>query len=125
MGIKEELQSELAEAFDGDLSDAVSDGVFYSIEYSNDTTMGSVTPSETTYDTRGVVTYYLAEEIARSGGSLQTGDAKIVIIQSELDAIPAIGDEMVIGTAYYKIFNVKPDPTNSIWTLQMRRSGHG
>ncbi|MGY2094320.1 hypothetical protein [Pseudomonas simiae] len=130
MGMREEIQSELAEAFDDPdgLSDAVKPvkGV-RKVAGEYDPDLGGETPDTTvTYMGRGVLGTYLSKEI--DGSLIQTTDKKLLVLQNELfvadgavptsiPAAPAIGD-IINGL---RVMNVSADPADATWTAQLRK----
>ena len=130
MGMREEIQAELADSFDDPdgLGDAVKPvtGVRKVVgEYDPD--LGGETPETTvTYSGRGVLGSYLSKEI--DGSLIQTTDKKLLVLQNELfvseagvptavPAAPAIGD-IVNG---FRVMNVSADPADATWTAQLRK----
>ncbi|UVL26820.1 hypothetical protein [Pseudomonas donghuensis] len=130
MGMREEIQAELAEAFsdpDG-LADAVKPVVgSRTIKGSYDPEIGGTAPATTIrYTGRGVFGSYLAKEI--DGSRIQTEDVKLLVLQSELfeeqggqvsetPAAPKIGDQV----SGYRALNVSEDPAQATWTIQLRK----
>ncbi|AZF37697.1 hypothetical protein C4J88_2915 [Pseudomonas sp. R4-39-08] len=130
MGMREEIQAELAEAFDDPdgLADAVKPvtGV-RKVAGEYDPDLGGETPETTvTYVGRGVLGSYLSKEI--DGSLIQTTDKKLLVLQNELfisedgvptavAAVPAIGD-IVNGL---RVMNVSADPADATWTAQLRK----
>ncbi|MEW5507070.1 hypothetical protein [Pseudomonas antarctica] len=130
MGMREEIQAELAEAFDDPdgLSDAVKPvtGV-RKVAGEYDPDLGGETPETTvTYLGRGVLGSYLSKEI--DGSLILTSDKKLLVLQNELfvseadvptavPAAPAIGD-IVNG---FRVMNVSADPADATWTAQLRK----
>ncbi len=129
MGMREEIQTEMAEAFedpDG-LADAVKTvtGV-RKVAGEYDPDLGGETPETTIiYMGRGVLGSYLSKEI--DGSLVQTTDKKLLVLQNELfvseagsptaePAEPAIGD-IVNGM---RVMNVSADPADATWTAQLR-----
>lgn len=127
MGLQDKLQTKLAKAFDGKLSDAVravSGARVVAGEY--DPITGSDTGGSTlNYSGRGVFSSYLAREI--DGSLIQTTDEKLLVLQSELFvllagsptseiAVPAIGD-IISGK---RVLNVSEDPAMATFTIQLR-----
>ena len=128
MGMREEIQSELAEAFDD--PDGLADSVRPVLgvrkvagEYDPDT--GSAPEVITSYAGRGIFGSYLVKEI--DGSLIQTTDEKLLILQNELfiavDGVPTatiaepkIGD-IISGK---RALNVSQDPVGSTWTVQLR-----
>jgi hypothetical protein len=129
MGMREEIQAELAEAFDD--PDGLADAV-KPVEGSRkstpvyDPSTGTTTGGTITYTGRGVFGSYLAKEI--DGSLIQTTDEKLLILQSELfvsvdgapkppPAEPKIGD--TVGGK--RVLNVSQDPAEATWTVQLRK----
>lgn len=128
MGMREEIQAEMAEAFDDPdgLADAVKPVIGARMvqgEYDPDT--GTAPEVTTTYIGRGVFGSYLSKEI--DGSLIRTTDVKLTLLQNELlialegapttvIAVPEIGD--VIGGQ--RVLNVGQDPAGAIWTIQLR-----
>lgn len=128
MGMREEIQAEMAEAFDDPdgLADAVKPvtGV-RKIAGEYDPDLGGASEVTTTYGGRGVFGSYLAKEI--DGSLIQTTDEKLLVLQNELFitvtgvptvevATPKIGD--IIGGK--RALNVAQDPAGAVWTIQLR-----
>lgn len=130
MGMREEIQAELAEAFndpDG-LADAVKPVAgSRAVRGGYDPELGGTVPASTIrYTGRGVFGSYLTKEI--DGSRIQTEDLKLLVLQNELfeeqggditDALaaPKIGDQ-VNG---YRALNVSQDPAEATWTIQLRK----
>jgi len=130
MGMREEIQAEMAEAFDD--PDGLADAVKHvtgvrKVAGEYDPDLGGETPATTiTYMGRGVLGSYLSKEI--DGSLIQTTDKKLLVLQNELfvseaglpttaSASPAIGD-IVNGM---RVMNVSADPTDATWTAQLRK----
>ncbi|KAB5626281.1 hypothetical protein F7234_03865 [Pseudomonas putida] len=130
MGMREELQAELAEAFDDPegLADAVKPVAgTRTIKGGYDPAIGGTVPASTLHYTgRGVFGSYLAKEI--DGSRVQTEDVKLLVLQNELfegqagavtdaPAAPKIGDQV----SGYRALNVSEDPAQATWTVQLRK----
>ncbi|AVU77064.1 hypothetical protein [Pseudomonas rhizophila] len=127
MGLRDDLQRDLAEAFDTDLADAVNPVVgVRKVQGEYDPDSGTTPETITNYAGRGVFGKYLAKEI--DGSLIQATDEKLTILQNELFitllgestetlAIPEIGD--VIGDK--RAMNVSQDPAKATWTVQLRK----
>lgn len=130
MGMREEIQAELADSFDdpdglGDAVKPVTGVRKVAGEYDPD--LGGETPETTvTYSGRGVLGSYLSKEI--DGSLIQTTDKKLLVLQNELfvsesgeptavPAAPAIGD--IINDL--RVMNVSADPADATWTAQLRK----
>lgn len=128
MGLRRELQAELAQAFDTDLADAVAavDGS-RSVPGTYDPEKGGSTPATTLhYAGRGVFGQYKAREI--DGTRILSSDVRLKALQNELlmkdgDAVtedpatPAIGDRI----SGYRVMDVGQDPAKATWTIQLRK----
>jgi len=130
MGMREEIQAELAEAFDDPdgLADAVKPVAgSRGVKGGYDPGIGGTVPASTIqYAGRGVFGSYLAKEI--DGTRIQTEDVKLLVIQNELfegqagavtdaPATPKIGDQV----SGYRVLNVSEDPAQATWTIQLRK----
>lgn len=130
MGMREEIQAEMAEAFDDPdgLADAVQPVAgMRKVSGEYDPDLGGEAPETTvTYMGRGVLGSYLSKEI--DGSLIQTTDKKLLALQNELfvsedgmptavPAAPAIGD-IVNGM---RVMNVSADPADATWTTQLRK----
>ena len=130
MGMREEIQADLAEAFDD--PDGLADAVrpvagSRTIKGGYDPEIGGTGPASTIHYTgRGVFGSYLAKEI--DGTRIQTEDVKLLMLQNELvlavdgspsetTATPKIGDQV----SGYRALNVSEDPAQATWTIQLRK----
>lgn len=130
MGMREELQADLAEAFDD--PDGLADAVrpvagSRTVKGGYDPGIGGTVPASTFhYAGRGVFGSYVANEI--DGTRIQTEDVKLLVLQNELfegqagavtdvPAAPKIGDQV----SGYRVLNVSEDPAQATWTIQLRR----
>ena len=130
MGMREEIQADLAEAFDDPdgLADAVKPVAgSRNVKGGYDPEIGGTVPASTIrYTGRGVFGSYLAKEI--DGSRIQTEDVKLLVLQNELfeerggqasetPAAPKIGDQV----SGYRALNVSEDPAQATWTIQLRK----
>lgn len=128
MGLRDELQDDLAEAFDTDLADAVSavEGS-RSVAGTYDPVKGGSTPAAIlAYAGRGVFGQYQAREV--DGTRILASDVRLKVLQNELHlkdgeqitdipATPAIGDRI----SGYRVMNVGQDAAKATWTIQLRK----
>lgn len=127
MGLRDELQAELAQAFNTDLADAVSavEGSRF-VQGVYDPELGGSTSINTRYVGRGVFGQYKAREI--DGTRILSTDIRLKILQNELfmkesdevtqtPAVPAIGDRI----NDHRVMNVGQDPAKATWTIQLRK----
>nr|WP_314523802.1 glutamate 5-kinase [uncultured Acinetobacter sp.] len=120
MGIRDEIQTDISEAFETDLADAV-----YSFTCERITQSGwdSVTETSTevkvNYSGRGVLFgKYNAYEIANLG--IEATDKKATLLQNEVTNTPLINDEWVTPQGKFKLIHVSQDPAKVTWTCQLR-----
>lgn len=120
--IKNKIQSKVAKAFDKKLADAVDsftcEKLIYSGEFDFETQTYPIVGDES-YSGRGVRGNYLRDMVKPI--DYQTTDAKAIVLQNELTGIPQIGDVWQFGDGGFEIKNISQDPTNSIWTCQLRK----
>ena len=122
MGIKDDIQAEVAAAFSADLADAVDtftcEKPIYSGEFDFETQTYPVVGSES-YSGRGVRGNYLRDMVKPI--DYQATDAKAIVLQNELTGIPQIGDVWQFRDGGFEVKNISQDPTSSIWTCQLRK----
>ena len=122
MGIKDDIQAEVAAAFSADLADAVDsftcEKPIYSGEFDFETQTYPVVGSES-YLGRGVRGNYLWDMVKPI--DYQTTDAKAIVLQNELTSTPQIGDVWQFADGGFEVKNISQDPTSSIWTCQLRK----
>ena len=122
MGIREDIQTDIAAEFDGDLADAVSNFVLTHFDRGEgvyNTSTGLYTGDSVDYSSRGVFGSYLQSEIANS--PIEPTDIKLIILQNEIDVEPSLRDSLTKeNSKLYRIINVKQDAANATYTLQIR-----
>jgi hypothetical protein len=123
MGMRDELQEELAAAFNEDLADAVDtftcEKPIYSGEFDFETQTYPVVGSES-YSGRGVLFGSYLKDLVKPA-DYQAEDAKAIVLQNEVTAVPQIDDVWVTSKGDFKVVNIGQDPTDSIWTCQLRK----
>lgn len=110
--ITSKINSLLKKAFDTTLSDAVKSFVLKSRLSDGESFLS--------FQSRGVFESFTAEEIARSQGAITASDEQVILLQNELSTIPKIADIIIVAPFEYRVMGVTPDPTDSIWELQVR-----
>lgn len=123
MGMKDELQEELAAAFNEDLADAVDtftcEKLIYSGEFDFETQTYPIVGDES-YSGRGVLFGSYLKDMVKPI-DYQVTDSKAIVLQNEVTGIPQIGDVWMTGKGDFKVVNIGADPTDSIWTCQLRK----
>ena len=121
--IKNKIQSKVAKAFDKKLADAVDsfacEKPIYSGEFDFETQTYPVVGSES-YSGRGVLFGSYQKELVKPA-DYQAEDAKAIVLQNEVTAVPQIDDVWVTSRGDFKVINIGADPTSSIWTCQLRK----
>lgn len=123
MGLRDDLQADLAEAFDDELSDAVT-AFTGTRTVASDTDTGvddwmnpPDTPSASTltYTGRGVFTDYSTYEL--NSDIINVTDVKLIVLQNEITAEP-IADDKING---YSVVRVNRDPALATYEIQLRQ----
>lgn len=123
MGLRDDIQADLADAFDDDLSDAVT--AFTGVRtVASDTDDGvddwmlppnAVTDSTLTYTGRGVFTDYSKYEL--DSDIIDVTDVKLICLANEITNEP-IADDKING---YSVVMVNRDPANATYEIQLRQ----
>ena len=126
MGIRDEIQADLAEAFDTDLADAV---VPFSGRYMGPGVFDPVTETTTaqpvTYSGRGVLDGYDSRRI--DGLNILVGDVLLICLANEVTDRPSVGHQITVEDlltgqqATYRIVNPGIDPAKAHYEIQLRK----
>lgn len=121
--IRDKAQSKLGKAFGGKLANAVDsftcEKPIYSGEFDFETQTYPVVGSES-YSGRGVLFGSYQKDLVKPA-DYQSEDAKAIVLQNEVTQVPQIGDVWVTSKGDFKVVNIGADPTDSIWTCQLRK----
>lgn len=126
MGLRDDIQADLAEAFDDDLADAVSEftatymglGVWDPV---NETT----TAQPVTYTGRGVFDSYDSRRIDNI--NILVGDVLLICLANEVTDKPAVGHEITANdlitgdSVTYRIVSPGIDPAKAHYEIQLRK----
>lgn len=116
MGIYADIQQEIGEALDNDLSDAKQTLTYVEITASEyNATTGKeykVTNNVTTY---GVVSPVDSSQI--DGESVKITDLSFLILDSDLSVTPEIGRVLQYDGEDYSINTINRDPVNATWNI--------
>ncbi len=120
MGLTSEITADIQDAFDTDLSDAVSVITYndFNGAPTYDPASGVVTAPITTHATEGVVS--IIDKRMIDGEIFKAGDYAVLILFSQLSITPAIGESMTIAGEKHSIYAVEHDPASVAWTLYTR-----
>ena len=121
--IKNKIQSKVAKAFDKKLGDAVDKFTCSKEIQSGDFDFETQTyPTITVeaYSGRGVLFGSYLKDLVKPA-DYQAEDAKAIVLQNEVTQVPQIDDIWATSKGDFKVVNIGADPTNSIWTCQLRK----
>ena len=125
MGIKDDIQAEVAAAFSADLADAVDsftcEKPIYSGEFDFETQTYPVIGSES-YSGRGVLFGSYLKDLVKPA-DYQAEDAKAIVLQNEVTGIPQIDDVWATSKGDFKVVNIGADPVSATYSIQLRKVG--
>ena len=126
MGLRDDIQIDLAAAFDDDLADAVAP---FSGSYLGPGVLDPVSETTTaqpvTYTGRGVLDSYDSRRI--DGLNILVGDVLLICLANETTDIPAVGhqitaDDLLTGESVtYRIVSPGIDPAKAHYEIQLRK----
>lgn len=117
MGLRDDLQADIAEAFDGDLADAVrSFQGSREVAGSYDPVTGTTGTTTETYSGRGVFSGYSVREV--DGQFILATDTRLKALQNEVTDSPTEGDT-IDGM---EVVRVQKDPAAATWSLTLRKT---
>lgn len=128
MGLRDELQTDLAEAFDTDLADAV---IAFTGEYMGPGDWDPVEEVETarpvTYSGRGVLSRY--EDRRIDNINILVGDLRLTALVNEVTDIPGVGHKVTAPDLMdrskqltYEVKTARSDAASATYRLQLRKS---
>lgn len=127
MGMRDEIQTELAEAFDEDLADAVQQFTgTYKGEGAWDPETETSTAPTIAYSGRGVMAGYDSRRI--DNVNIKVGDVRLVCLTNEVGDRPQVGhqittlDLMTGAAVTYRVESADVDPAQACYEMQLRRS---
>ena len=121
--IKNKIQSKVAKAFNSKLGDAVDTFTCSKEIQSGDFDFETQTyPTITVeaYSGRGVLFGSYLKDMVKPM-DYQSTDSKATVLQNEVTQAPQIGDVWVTDKGDFKVVNIGVDPSDSIWTCQLRK----
>ena len=123
--MRDELQEELAAAFNDDLADAVDSFTcqkpIYSGEFDFETQTYPVVGSES-YSGRGVLFGSYQKDLVKPA-DYQAEDAKAIVLQNEVSGVPQIGDVWATTKGNFQVVNIGSDPVSATYIIQLRKVG--
>lgn len=121
MGLRNELQADIGEAFDTDLADAITTFTCSKEIQSGDFNFETQTyPTVTVeqYSGRGVFGSYKRDLVKPI--DYQVEDVKATVLQNEVTGVPQIDDVWITSKGGFKVLKVTEDPSKSVYTIQLR-----
>ena len=122
MGLREELQDDIAEAFNTDLGDAVSEFTCTKIIYGDEMDFATQTYpiiGNETYSGRGVLFGSYQKDMVKPV-DYQVTDCKATVLQNEVTQVPQISDVWMTVKSEFRVVNIGADPMDAIWKVQLR-----
>lgn len=122
MGLRDELQNDIAEAFDTDLADTITTFTCSKEIQSGDFDFETQTyPTVTVeqYSGRGVFGSYKRDLVKPI--DYQVEDVKATMLQNEVSGVPQIDDVWLTSKGSFEVLNIGEDPSESIWVCQLRK----
>ena len=123
MGLREELQDDIAEAFNTDLEDAVSEFTCTKIIYGDEMDFATQTYpiiGNETYSGRGTLFGSYQKDMVKPV-DYQVTDCKAIVLQSEVTGVPQISDIWMTVKSEFRVVNIGADPMDAIWKVQLRK----
>ncbi|WND07910.1 glutamate 5-kinase [Klebsiella pasteurii] len=127
MGIRDELQTEVAAAFDTDLQDAVNEFTgSYKVRSVWDPVTETGSETQVTYLGRGVLARYKLRRI--DGVNILHGDLKLTALVNEVTDKPAVGHfvtapDPITGVLHrYEVITAAADSAGAAYSIQLRRA---
>ena len=127
MGIRDDLQVEVAAAFDTDLSDAVNSFTgSYTVRGAWDPVTETGNVMVVAYSGRGVLARYKLRRI--DGVNILHGDLKLTALINEVNDKPAVGhfitapDPITGELQRYDIITASADSAGAAYSIQLRRA---
>ena len=121
--IKNKIQSKVAKAFDKKLGDAVDsftcEKLIYSGEFDFETQTYPIIGNES-YSGRGVLFGSYLKDLVKPA-DYQAEDAKAIVLQNEVTAVPQIDDVWATSKGDFKVINIGADPASATYTVQLRK----
>ncbi len=127
MGIRDELQTEVAAAFDTDLQDAVNEFTgSYTVRGVWDPVTETGSETQVTYSGRGVLARYKLRRI--DGVNILHGDLKLTALVNEVTDKPMVGhiitapDPISGDLKRYEVITAATDSAGAAYSIQLRRA---
>ncbi|HHB1604428.1 TPA: glutamate 5-kinase [Acinetobacter baumannii] len=121
MGLRDEIQADIAEAFNEDLADAVQTFTCDRVVSTNWNPKTNTSENVIEhYEGRGVLFGSYNQYEIQTLGVLAT-DKKATVLQNEVSMTPKIDDEWLTALGSFRVIHIQQDPASTIWKCQLRK----
>ncbi|PJG67825.1 glutamate 5-kinase [Acinetobacter seifertii] len=121
MSLRDEIQADIAEAFNEDLADAVHTFTCDRIVSRNWNPKTNTSEDIVErYEGRGVLFGSYNQYEILTLGVLAT-DKKAIVLQNEVSKEPMIGDKWNTSQGAFRVMHIKQDPISASWKCQLRK----
>ncbi|MBP8005315.1 MAG: glutamate 5-kinase [Acinetobacter sp.] len=122
MGLRDEIQEDIAEAFNDDLADAVQSFTCERVTKSNWNPVSETYEEvKVSYSGRCVIGYYNQQEVVKSNViEVLATDRKALVLQNETTEQPLVDDKWNTPQGKFRVMYVKADPAGVTWVVQLR-----
>lgn len=121
MSLRDEIQADIAEAFNEDLADAVHTFTCDRIVSRNWNPKTNTSEDVVErYEGRGVLFGSYNQYEILTLGVLAT-DKKAIVLQNEVSKEPMIGDKWNTSQGVFRVMHIKQDPISASWKCQLRK----
>lgn len=119
MGLKDTIKTAVDSAFSA-MDDLRTTITFKRVVESYSATTGSVTNTATTYTITDAIKVRYKQNETQNSTVLPT-DSKLIFKQADLAITPDLTDLITISSVDHQIVQIKEDPSNTIWIMQLRK----
>lgn len=121
MGLRDEIQADIAEAFNEDLADAVHSFTCERISRKDwDPKTETHVEVKETYSGRGILFGSYSQYEIQTLGVLAT-DKKATVLQNEVTMVPKINDGWITALGSFRVIHIQQDPATTILKCQLRK----
>lgn len=117
MGLRTDIQTDVASALDTDLLDVTTAITYRQVSSTYTPVTGNVDVN--TDESSRAVFYQISQSLVDNEAILSS-DKTALILQNELTATPVINDTIIDGTDSYKVVRILNDPADATWELVVR-----
>ena len=120
MGLAADVKADLAEAFQTDLFDAVSELTYVKVTASAYNPTTGVSSTSKNVPSKGIFDALTSKHFPNV--SAETVDSTVIILVDDLSVPPALGDKIVRGADTFVLIQVVRDPLNATYKIALTRA---